>query len=280
MPEKMLLSEVVRAAQRIFYFELVHDRYDIWTSGDLLARLGDRASSFLATKALEKLVSDRHMQRAPRQNALPDAAITRSENAFEFTSAGFAQAEVDYRNDLSAKGINFDGLYETFVEPRFRRIIASGTITDNDDRAEGAGTFEDPAPSAGTAFTPVSSSGLNPNTVFAADAAEATIIPASDRFVTLDHNAPAYADAVAKIAELTQAVRGANDLFANADDRLAVLSEIEGIGAMLRQKVVRVGAVAQLARQEGTLAYLAAKTGVIGNAAYDLIKFFLGFIGQ
>ena len=61
-------------------------------------------------------------------------------------------------------------------------------------------------------------------------------IPAADRFVAIDHNSPAFVQADEALDTLANAVRGSNDLFANADERLAVASEVTGSERLFARK--------------------------------------------
>jgi hypothetical protein len=56
---------------------------------------------------------------------------------------------------------------------------------------------------------------------------------------------------------LASAVRGSNDLFANADERLAVVSEVDGVRAIIHRRVVRVAAVVSAIKDNGVIAFLA-----------------------
>jgi hypothetical protein len=68
-------------------------------------------------------------------------------------------------------------------------------------------------------------------------------VPGSDRFVRLDHNSAGYKEADKSLAELADAIKGSNDLVISPEDRIAVLSEVNGIRSMISGVSVRVGAV-------------------------------------
>ena len=85
-------------------------------------------------------------------------------------------------------------------------------------------------------------------------------IPAADRFVAIDHNSPAFVQADEALDTLANAVRGSNDLFANADERLAVASEVTGLREAIRAKAVRIAAVVSAIKDNGVIAFLARES--------------------
>lgn len=97
------------------------------------------------------------------------------------------------------------------------------------------------------------------DTVQADDYAEASIIPASDRFVDLDHNDPSYVEAKDALSELREAVRTSNEIAVSQDDRLAFISEIESAERQLEQRRIRVAAVWLWTRAQGFLGDLSLK---------------------
>lgn len=120
------------------------------------------------------------------------------------------------------------------------------------------------------------------NTTTLTDSASAELIPGSDRFVTLDHNSREYREAVDAVAALENAIRVTNlPIFADEGQRLAVLSEVQGIQGLLKATTVRVAAVWQAVRENGVLRWLtnAGAGGVLGNVAYDALKALSNLLG-
>jgi hypothetical protein len=99
-------------------------------------------------------------------------------------------------------------------------------------------------------------------------------IPAADRFVAIDHNSPAFVQADEALDMLANAVRGSNDLFASADERLAVASEVTGLREAIRATAVRVAAVVSAIKENGVIAFLAreATTAAIRALATKAIE--------
>ena len=94
------------------------------------------------------------------------------------------------------------------------------------------------------------------------------VIPASGRYVTLDHNSGEYQQAVRTVQDLIELVRADNEYAeASPDEREGVLATLKHGLAILGDRVTDVGAVrATLLR---TAEYLASKFGdaMIGAAA-------------
>ena len=103
-----------------------------------------------------------------------------------------------------------------------------------------------------------------------ADEFGADPIPA-DRFVTINRNSPAFRQADEVLDRLAHAVRGSNDLFANADERLAVVREVEGVSKAIRAGVVRAAAVLS---DNSVIAFLAKEgvSAVIRTLAVEALK--------
>lgn len=81
--------------------------------------------------------------------------------------------------------------------------------------------------------------------VQAAQAEEAGEIPASDRVVTINHNAPEFAEATAALDSVAEAVRSANDYGDDADreQQLAEITASKGLFASARVRAQAVIAV-------------------------------------
>lgn len=119
-------------------------------------------------------------------------------------------------------------------------------------------------------------------TIILSDRVEAEVIPAADRFVTLDHNSAEYREAVTAIDNLVTAIETTNNqLFADKAQRLAVVREVKGIRTLLEDASVRISAIAQHVRDGGVLTWLVqkARDGVIGNYAYAAIEALRRLVG-
>ena len=103
------------------------------------------------------------------------------------------------------------------------------------------------------------------------------LIPASDRFVRLDDNAQIRDEAVKALDELVDALnhKAPNDLFARAEDRLAVVSEVRSLSDQLKAPVIRAQVIAQAMADKGLLKWLALATaaGPVGDAATAVLTF-------
>ncbi|HEY3847963.1 MAG TPA: hypothetical protein VGL95_12710 [Acetobacteraceae bacterium] len=86
-------------------------------------------------------------------------------------------------------------------------------------------------------------------------------VPAADRFVSLNHNSPEYTKAEAALDELTEAIRGSNDLFADPDQKLAVLSEMDDLRTRLKGPVVRAASIWYSLQRTGAVGWLATEAG-------------------
>lgn len=106
-------------------------------------------------------------------------------------------------------------------------------------------------------------------------------VPASDRYVRLDHNSPAYTQTVAALEAVVEAVRRDNEYgSADPDDRDQRIAELEAGKRLLQEVRVRVDAAHALF--VGTLGYLAVKfadaaIGNMANEALNWVRVLLGF---
>jgi hypothetical protein len=128
--------------------------------------------------------------------------------------------------------------------------------------------------SAGTTPTFVGSD-LDPGS-----SVEAVSIPAADRFVTRSDNAPLFERAEQELEALTEAVRAANDLRVTADQRMAIIREVEGIHDLVRQSAVRARAIYDAVRENSLLKWLAvaAGAGVVGEKATAAVNALLALL--
>ena len=71
---------------------------------------------------------------------------------------------------------------------------------------------------------------------------EPELAPASDRLVTLDHNSAEYRETIAALSELSEEAKKSNEfgeLFADPEDRVVILSQIDsGIQLLKNKKVI------------------------------------------
>lgn len=106
-------------------------------------------------------------------------------------------------------------------------------------------------------------------------------IPAADRFVTRSDNAPLFEEAEQQLEALTEAVRTANDLKVTADQRMAIIREVEGIRDLVRQPVIRARAIYDAVRENSLLKWLAvaAGAGVVGDKAVAAVNALLALVG-
>jgi hypothetical protein len=96
---------------------------------------------------------------------------------------------------------------------------------------------------------------------------EAEAAPASDRFVSFDHNSAPFKEATNALEQLAEAVRGSNELFADPEERLAVAEEVSSIRHLIARASVRIAAVQQA--RNGLLKWLvkAAAGAIVGHWA-------------
>ena len=107
-------------------------------------------------------------------------------------------------------------------------------------------------PSAGTAPTFISSD------LEAGSSVKAVSIPAADRIVRLDDNAPGRREAIENLEIIEAALdSGSNELNLTADERIVVLSETRSLRERLADGRVRLGALAQAIAPKGFLILIA-----------------------
>jgi hypothetical protein len=108
-------------------------------------------------------------------------------------------------------------------------------------------------PSAGTAPTFISSD------LEAGSSVKAVSIPAADRIVRLDDNAPGRREAIENLERIEAALdSGSNELNLTADERIVVLSETRSLRERLADGRVRLGALAQAIAPNGFLILIAS----------------------
>ena len=108
-------------------------------------------------------------------------------------------------------------------------------------------------------------------------------VPASDRIVTLDDNSAAYKETLASLEQLTQDASKSNEfahLFANPEDKVRTLSEIDSGIQLLKNARVRPTAVYELL--VNSLRWIAKKLpdvtlGALASKALDGLTKLLGF---
>ena len=114
-----------------------------------------------------------------------------------------------------------------------------------------------------------------------ADELRAALVPAADRFVLRSDNQTAFQQASDSVACLTKAVRGANGLFADPDERLGVIRELEGVSRLLDGAKVRAAAVFDVISGKGVVRWLtrAGAAGVVGELATGALRALARLIG-
>jgi hypothetical protein len=104
-------------------------------------------------------------------------------------------------------------------------------------------------------------------------------IPASGRFVAIDHNRPEVVESKARIDELSEAIRSSNDLFADRSQRLAVMSEIRELRDAVDQPIIRLAYLREATYK--TIGWLAkeASSGLVKAAAAAAFVALLKWLG-
>jgi hypothetical protein len=109
-------------------------------------------------------------------------------------------------------------------------------------------------------------------------AAQNDEIPAADRFVPINHNSPGHREADEALEQIEAQLTGNNELFADADQRLAVVREVHGIREALQERFIRVQVL--LTYVQGPLTWLASQffSGVIRTLAGKVITYLTGLM--
>jgi hypothetical protein len=126
----------------------------------------------------------------------------------------------DY-SDLSVAQINhvtFPGVNKPFMKMALSSLVEKKFLIVNQDEDDHDSSWELHPSIAPDAYEFVEADYQVPEIAPVSD------VPAADRFVAIDHNSAAYKEADETLEQLTSAVKGVNDLFANAEERLAVVS--------------------------------------------------------
>ena len=98
-------------------------------------------------------------------------------------------------------------------------------------------------------------------------------IPASDRFVSIGDNQPILEETKEALALLSNAIRGSNELFATAEDRLQVSKEIDHIRELISVPRIHVIAVWDATKNNRALKWL-IEQGISGIVRETAIKAF------
>ena len=94
------------------------------------------------------------------------------------------------------------------------------------------------------------------------DVQQWTEVPASDRVVRIDHNAPINNEALDTLDHLTEALRAKpNDLPLTADERVVILSEMESLANRLKAGCIRLAELTTATAKSGLLRWLLDKIG-------------------
>jgi hypothetical protein len=78
-------------------------------------------------------------------------------------------------------------------------------------------------------------------------------VPASDRFVAINHNSAAYVDAVEKLEATATALDQANDLLIAQDEKESLIAEVRSLLNLLKEKVVRLAVLVDATTSRGIL---------------------------
>jgi hypothetical protein len=94
-------------------------------------------------------------------------------------------------------------------------------------------------------------------------------IPASDRFVSVKDNQHILLDANESITALSELVRGSNELFADADERIQISAEINYVKELINKPKIHVLAVWDSVKNNHTLKWLVEQSvsGIVREAA-------------
>jgi len=114
-------------------------------------------------------------------------------------------------------------------------------------------------------------------TVSASDYLEASIIPAADRLVRLDHNQPQYAEISKSIIEVIEAVRTTNDLGIEPDERDRVLRSLEAASSLweaVQLKAIQFKVGILMAVEDAAKALKATAKATAAALLVDAIKSF------
>lgn len=125
--------------------------------------------------------------------------------------------------------------------------------------------------------------GAQGDQLVAVDSVTLEIIPASDRFVSPDHNSKEYIEAQEALKTLVEDVRGSNNLVADPKEKLAIELEIANLKSAFEQPMVRVARFWEATRKNGIVGWLGER---VANAivrasaarALEAICKFFGFI--
>jgi hypothetical protein len=127
-------------------------------------------------------------------------------------------------------------------------------------------------PSAGTAPMFISSD------LEASYSVKAVSIPAADRIVQIDDNAPGRLDAIENLHKIEKLLgSGNNELKLTADERMVIVSEIKPLRERLMKKLVRVGEVCNAVTKGSPLVWLLDKAA--GHAVGIVITAALAALG-
>jgi len=178
----------------------------------------------LLTPALSELVASNHLAIESREN---------SEDVYTLTSRGLRALEALAPRKRTGS-ITSTGTVFMRIDPELPEDSNVPNLT--------------PIPSAGTAPTFISSD-LDPGS-----SVKAALIPAADRIVCLDDNAPGRREAIENLERVEAALdSGSNELNLTADERIVVLSETRSLRERLADGRVRLGALAQAIAPDGFL---------------------------
>jgi len=105
--------------------------------------------------------------------------------------------------------------------------------------------------------------------------------PAADRIVSINHNSPEVQEVKASLDALIDGVRGDNHLTANADEKLAYISELQDLRRAMEGPTIRVRRMYDAVYSNGVIRWLCDKAGgtIVGTLATTAAAAILKWLG-
>lgn len=110
---------------------------------------------------------------------------------------------------------------------------------------------------------------------------QTTEIPASDRFVSLDHNSRDFNEAIETLEKIADRVEKSNELIADKAQRLAIIREVNGLKELIQQPSVRAVTIWHSIKGSGVLAWLTVhgSDAVLNALAVEAVGHMLKIFG-
>lgn len=100
---------------------------------------------------------------------------------------------------------------------------------------------------------------VNKATLPSAHEAAESSVPAADRFVPIDHNAPDIEQSVEKLGKLEERIKTSNEFTVTAEERTALSKEVNVLKEALQQPTVRLAQIWSAVKSNGVLVYLSTR---------------------